>query len=60
MIGAGAILGDRWQKVGDAVGLLQGFVIVLILVGALYVVWRKFLRPRLPRFAGGTDLDDTI
>jgi membrane protein DedA with SNARE-associated domain len=48
LIGAGAILGDRWEKVGDAVGLFQGIVIVLGVLGVLYLVWRRFVRPRLP------------
>jgi membrane protein DedA with SNARE-associated domain len=47
LIGAGAILGDRWHRVGDIVGLLQGVVIVAV-VGAIgYLVWRRFVRPRL-------------
>lgn len=49
LIGAGAILGDRWEKVGDVVGLLQGAVIVAIVVGVLYFIWRQFLKPRFGR-----------
>ncbi len=51
LIGAGAILGDRWEEVGDAVGLLQTVVIVLAALGALYWTWRRFLQPRLARTA---------
>ena len=52
LIGAGAILGDRWEKVGDVVGMLQTVVIVALLVGGLYWAWRRFVQPRL---AGTTD-----
>ena len=56
LIGAGALLGDRWEEVGDYVGILQGVVIVAI-VGALgYFVWRRFLKPRL---AAAGDLPPT-
>jgi membrane protein DedA with SNARE-associated domain len=54
LIGAGAILGDRWERVGDAVGLLQGAVIVLIVLAVLYFLWRQFVKPRLPGTATGT------
>lgn len=47
LIIAGAILGDRWEKVGDIVGLLQGAVIVAIAGLVVWWAWRRFLRPRL-------------
>lgn len=38
LIGGGYVLGDQWEKVGDAVGFLQLIVIgVLLLLIALYV-----------------------
>lgn len=47
LIAAGAVLGERWERVGDVVGLLQGAVILAI-GGALgWLVWRGFIRPRL-------------
>ncbi|MFN7150756.1 MAG: DedA family protein, partial [Microthrixaceae bacterium] len=49
LIGAGAILGDRWEKVGDVVGLLQGAVIVAIVAAVGWFVWRQFLKPRFGR-----------
>jgi membrane protein DedA with SNARE-associated domain len=49
LIGAGAILGDRWKQVGDVVGLLQGVVIVAVAGGVLFLLWRKVVAPRLPR-----------
>lgn len=47
LIGAGAVLGDRWKEVGDVVGILQWLVIMV--AGALvgWFVWKRFLRPRL-------------
>jgi membrane protein DedA with SNARE-associated domain len=48
LIGAGAILGDRWERVGDVVGLLQGVVIVAIVGLVLFFMWRKVVLPRLP------------
>lgn len=48
LIGAGAILGERWERVGDVVGLLQGVVIVAIVGLVLFVLWRKVVLPLLP------------
>lgn len=49
LIGAGAILGERWHRVGDVMGLVQGVVLVAIAGGAGVVVWKRFVRPRLAR-----------
>lgn len=47
LIAAGAVLGERWERVGDIVGLFQGAVILAIggLVG--WFAWRELIRPRL-------------
>jgi membrane protein DedA with SNARE-associated domain len=47
LVGAGAILGDRWQEVGDVVGLLEGVLVLGGVVGIGWFVWRRLLRPRL-------------
>lgn len=47
LVGAGALLGDRWQEVGDVVGLLQGVLVVAAAAGLAWFVWRRLLRPRL-------------
>lgn len=65
LIGAGAILGDRWKQVGDVVGLLQGVVVVVIAGALLLFLWRRWVRPRLPAsirpVAGaGTESDDDV
>jgi membrane protein DedA with SNARE-associated domain len=49
LIGAGAVLGDRWEQVGDIVGLLQGVVIVVVVALLGWFVWRRFVQPRLAR-----------
>ena len=41
------MLGERWERVGDFVGLFQAVVIVAIVAIAGYVVWRHLIRPRL-------------
>ncbi len=47
LVGAGAVLGDRWEQVGDVVGLLQTAVIIGG-VGLLAVLaWKRVVRPRL-------------
>ena len=47
LIGAGAVLGERWEKVGDIVGLLQAAVLIAGVGLAGWLVWRKLVRPRL-------------
>lgn len=46
---AGAILGDRWERVGDAVGLLQAVVVIVVIALVAWFVWKRFLQPRLAR-----------
>lgn len=48
LIGAGAVLGERWKRVGDVVGLLQGVVIVAVVGAVLFLFWRWLVLPRLP------------
>ncbi|MFN8023496.1 MAG: DedA family protein [Acidimicrobiales bacterium] len=47
LISAGAVLGERWHRVGDVVGLLQAVVIIAVGVLVCVVLWRRFVRPRL-------------
>lgn len=49
LVGAGAILGNRWEEVGDVVGILQWIVIVLIVAVVGWFAWSRFLKPRLAR-----------
>ena len=41
LIGAGALLGDRWETVGDYVGILQWVVIVVIVALVGWFLWRR-------------------
>ena len=41
LIGAGALLGDRWESVGDYVGILQWLVIVVIVGLVVWFLWRR-------------------
>jgi membrane protein DedA with SNARE-associated domain len=41
LIGAGALLGDRWETVGDYVGILQWVVIAVIIGGVAWFLWRR-------------------
>jgi membrane protein DedA with SNARE-associated domain len=57
LIGAGAVLGDRWTEVGDVVGLLQAVVVILVVVALGRFAWTRVLRPRL-QGAGHLPPDD--
>lgn len=57
LIGAGALLGERWEHVGDVVGILQWAVIVGIAVLAAWFVWTRLLKPRLARSGDLPDPD---
>ena len=47
LIGGGAVLGDRWEQLGDYVAIFQWLVIVLI-VGAIgWFVWTRLVKPKL-------------
>jgi len=47
LIVAGAILGDRWEDVGDVVGLLQALVILVLGAIVALLLWKQVIRPRL-------------
>ena len=49
LIGAGAVLGARWEEVGAVIGLFQAVVVVALagLVG--FFAWSRFVRPALAR-----------
>jgi membrane protein DedA with SNARE-associated domain len=49
LIGAGAVLGERWDRVGDVVGLLQGVVIIAGVAAVVAFAWVRYVRPRLAR-----------
>ena len=47
LIGAGYLLGERWEHVGEPLDLLKNSVLVIIGIGVAWFVWRRILRPRL-------------
>jgi membrane protein DedA with SNARE-associated domain len=46
LVGAGFLLGERWESVGDYVGVLQWMVIMVIAGLAAWFAWRKIIQPR--------------
>ena len=57
LIVAGAILGDRWEEVGDVVGLFQAVVILVLGAIIALLAWKYVVRPRLAA-AGDLPPDD--
>jgi membrane protein DedA with SNARE-associated domain len=47
LVGAGALLGDRWEDVGDWVGILQWLVIVTIVGLVGWFAWKRLIAPRV-------------
>jgi membrane protein DedA with SNARE-associated domain len=46
LIGAGHLLGDRWEETESVVSVLQYLVIAAIVAAVAWFVWRRFLQPR--------------
>jgi membrane protein DedA with SNARE-associated domain len=44
LIGAGALLGDNWERVGSYVGIFQWVVIVLVAVAVVRFLWTQVVR----------------
>ncbi|NBW92501.1 MAG: DedA family protein [Actinobacteria bacterium] len=44
LVGAGALLGDNWERVGSYVGVFQWAVIALVVVAAARFLWTHVLR----------------
>ncbi len=54
LIGAGYLLGERWEQVEAPLDLLQKAVLALIAVAVIWFVWRRIIRPRVRGAEGGT------
>ncbi len=54
LIGGGALLGDRWEELGDYVAVFQWLVIVLIVGAIAWFVWTRLVRPKLTGRASDT------
>lgn len=59
LISAGAVLGERWERVGDFVGLVQGAVLIAAVALVGYLAWIRWVRPRLAA-AGDLPPDDHV
>jgi membrane protein DedA with SNARE-associated domain len=53
LIGAGYLLGERWETVERPMELFQRAVIAAIVIAVAWFVWRRFIRPRMVGSAGG-------
>jgi membrane protein DedA with SNARE-associated domain len=49
LIGAGYLLGERWQQVEEPMELFQKLVLLVLGVAVAWFVWRRIVRPRLRR-----------
>jgi len=47
LIGGGALLGDRWEQLGDYVAVFQWLVIVLIVGAIAWFIWTRLVKPKL-------------
>jgi len=52
LIGAGAVLGDQWERVGGVIERFQWVVVACIALGAAVFAWKRILSPRLRRTPG--------
>lgn len=52
LIGAGAALGDQWERVGGVVERFQWAVIAVLAVAVAVFAWKRILSPRLGRTGG--------
>jgi membrane protein DedA with SNARE-associated domain len=49
LIGAGYLLGERWEAAEQPVDIMQKAVLVFIAAGVAWFVWRRIVSPRLQR-----------
>ena len=47
LVGAGAILGSRWEEVGNVVALFQWVVILAVIALVAWFAWTRFVKPWL-------------
>jgi membrane protein DedA with SNARE-associated domain len=60
LIGAGHVLGDRWEKTGDVVSVLQYVVVAVIVVAVAWFVWTRFVAPRRQPADAAAPVDSTL
>ena len=49
LVGAGAVLGSRWEQVGSVMAVFQWVVIVAVVGLVGWFAWSRFVKPRLAR-----------
>jgi membrane protein DedA with SNARE-associated domain len=49
LIGAGYLLGERWQQVEEPMELFQKLVLLVLGLAIAWFVWRRIVRPRIRR-----------
>jgi membrane protein DedA with SNARE-associated domain len=49
LVGAGAVLGSRWEQVGSVMAVFQWIVIVAVVGLVGWFAWSRFVKPRLAR-----------
>lgn len=52
LVGAGYLLGERWEQVEQPLELFQNAVLLLLAVAVAWFVWRRIIRPRVRNAAG--------
>jgi len=52
LVGAGYLLGERWERVEAPLELFQKAVLVVLGVAIAWFVWRRIIRPRVRNPAG--------
>ena len=57
LIGAGHLLGDRWEETESVVSLLQYVVIAAIAAAIAWFVWKRFLQPRRTAVRADSSVD---
>ena len=60
LIGAGHLLGDQWDKVGDVVSVFQWIVVAVIVVAVVWFVWTRFVQPRRHPAVAEAPVDSTL
>lgn len=59
LIGGGALLGDRWEELGDYVAILQWLVVVVVVAAAGWFIWTRLIFPRLANGRTAAAPDDS-
>jgi membrane protein DedA with SNARE-associated domain len=56
LVSAGFVLGDRWEKVGDYMGIVQAVFAIAVAAAVAWFLWRRVVKPRWG-FSGRSNRD---